>query len=290
MAASLFFIQSVIRVYTIKLKLNIWVVDIIIYCLFYYIIFKIKPYKHHYLSIVLIIIIGLILDLALTNIQNDLINNFPLILLRLLREILYSVHGVINKYIMEKKYCSVYELSSCRGIFTLIFLGIFALLDYYLFLWDNNLEEYFDNFDYIEILIGIGIILFNAGLELSTLFTIKINTPCHVLIISEFMTIASNIIYIKYIVDVEDTPKKAIIMIICYIIIIFFSLVFNEILEINCFKLSENTRRNIMEREKSEDLTMLREPSIDINEDNRNSMIHLEMNDVDSLVDNEIYN
>ena len=90
-------------------------------------------------------------------------------------------------------------------------------------------------------------------------------------------------------IKITGDSVKIIIMIICYIIIFFFSLVFNEIIEINCFGLSYNTRRNIIKREKNEDLAMLREPSADINEENENSNIHLEMNDVNSLVDNEIY-
>ena len=220
---------------------------------------------------------GFILNLSLEYLQKDLNNKWCYVLFRLIREILYSLQDNIDKYIMEKKYCSVYELSSHRGIFILFFLGIFKLFDYYLFHMDNY--EYFNNFDYKEILVAIGIILFNIGLELSVLFTIKIYTPCHAFIIDEFVEITSDMI------SFDDSPEKLILMIICYIIVFFFSLVFNEIIEINCFGLSDNTRRNIMKREKSEDLA-----TIDINEDNRNSLVHLEMNDVDSLVDNEVYN
>ena len=115
----------------------------------------------------------------------------------------------------------------------------------------------------------------SCGLDLSSLFTIKNNTPCHALIIGEFMTITTNIIY-------SEDITNLIIIIICYAIIFFFSLVFNEIIEINCFGLSDNTRRNIMKREKNDDL-MLREPSVEINENDRNSMISLEMNANDSV-------
>ena len=186
---------------------------------------------------------------------------------------------------MEKKYCSVYELASYSGIFYIIFLGIFALFDFYLFHWDN-LAEYFNNFDYKEILLGIGIILINFVSDLSSLFTIKINTPYHAFIIGEFITITSNIIDIKYI---AVSTINLIIMIICYIIIFFFSLVFNEIIEINCFGLSYNTRRYIIKREKKEDLTMLGGPSLDLNEGGGGSVIHLEMNDIGLLAGNEIY-
>jgi hypothetical protein len=163
-------------------------------------------------------------------------------------------------------------------------LGIFALLEHFLFHLDSDLEEYFNNFDYKAILLIIGMTIVNFGLDLSTLFTIKNNTPCHALIIGEFMTITANIIYSE---DIDNL----IIIIICCAIIFFFSLIFNEIIEINCFGLSDNTRRNIMKREKKDDLIIFREPSADINENDRNSMISLEMNVKDpvSLGSNEIY-
>lgn len=63
----LFFIQGIIYLYTIELKSNYWVLDICIYCLINYLIFKIKLYKHHYLSIIIIILTGLIHDLTLGN-------------------------------------------------------------------------------------------------------------------------------------------------------------------------------------------------------------------------------
>jgi hypothetical protein len=106
------FFSVIIQAKTAGLKVNSWIYDIIFYSIFYYLIFKIKLYKHHYLCIIIIIIVGLILDLSIGYLQNDIKNNLVLFLLRLLREILYSLQGVIDKYIMEKKFCSVYELSS----------------------------------------------------------------------------------------------------------------------------------------------------------------------------------
>ena len=72
------------------------------YCFFYYLIFKIKLYKHHYFSMVLIVLIGIFIDLFLGNLQKDITNNFLLLLLRFLREILHSSDYVILKYPMEK--------------------------------------------------------------------------------------------------------------------------------------------------------------------------------------------
>ena len=65
LSSTLFSIHLFIYFYVKGLKINIWISEIFIYCIFYYLIFKIKPYKHHYLSIILIILLGIILDLIL---------------------------------------------------------------------------------------------------------------------------------------------------------------------------------------------------------------------------------
>ena len=82
---------------TLEIKTNFWILENIITCIFYYMIFKVKLYKHHYLSIILIILIGFILDLVFRNYQNDLSNNILYFFIRFAREILYSLHDVINK-------------------------------------------------------------------------------------------------------------------------------------------------------------------------------------------------
>ena len=70
------FIKGILLIYTIEINSNTWILDILFTLIFYYLIFKIKLYKHHYLSIILIIAIGIILDLVLGNLQKDITNNF----------------------------------------------------------------------------------------------------------------------------------------------------------------------------------------------------------------------
>ena len=86
-SAILFFIQSILMVITFRLKCNTWILEIAFDSLFYYLILKVKLYKHHYLSAILIIIIGLVIDLVLRNLQDNLSNNFLFLLFRLIREI-----------------------------------------------------------------------------------------------------------------------------------------------------------------------------------------------------------
>ena len=269
LSSTLFFIQGITLFYANGLKINIWISEIFIYCIFYYLIFKIKPHKHHYLSIILIILTGIILDLILKNLQNDIINNWQKIFLRLLREILFSLQDVINKYIMEKKFCSVYELSLYGGIIYLILLGIFSIFNYYYFHLDN-FEEYLNNFNHIELLVAIGTMIAQFVLDITSLFTIKNNTPCHLFIISVFAQI---------IVYIDDFSEQKAIIIIFLIFIFLLSLVFNEIIEINCFGLSKNTKRNIMNRALSEEFYSLNEQKdLSSDEGNENNEAFLTKN------------
>ena len=78
--------------------------DLVYFNRFFILLFNFQNYKHHYLSVILIILIGFIIDLVLGNLQNDIINNFLFLLLRILREILLSFQYVIVKYIMERAF------------------------------------------------------------------------------------------------------------------------------------------------------------------------------------------
>ena len=152
--------------------------------------------------------------------------------MRFLREILYSLHDVINKYIIEKKYGSIYEISLFNGIINLILLGIFSIFNYYFFDFDKFIE-YFDNFNLNEFFVVIIIMVTQFVLYLCTLITNKNYSPCHIFIIFVFGQLAYYF----------DFSKYSIIVIICLIFIFFFSLVFNEIIEINIWGLSDNTKK-----------------------------------------------
>ena len=60
-------------------------------------------FKYHYLSIIIILLIGFIIDISLGNLQNDFSTNLLFLSLKFGREIIYSLLNVTNKYLMEKK-------------------------------------------------------------------------------------------------------------------------------------------------------------------------------------------
>ena len=259
----LYFVQSIILLFTINIRSNDWIIDILFTLVFYYLFFKIKLYLHHYLSIILIILTGITLDLIMENLQSDIHNHFLLLLLRLLRDIIYSIYEVINKYLMEKKFSSVYEIAFFNGLIALVLLGIFSVFDYYFFKMDN-FREYFNNFNYIELLVIFGTIITQLGLTICALFTSKNNTPCHIFIIYVFGNFAY---YLNF-------SKNSIIKIICLLFIFFLSLIFNEIIEINCFGLSKNTKKNIINRAKAEEIYSDEKSETDDEEDMGGEMIN----------------
>ena len=107
----------------------------------------------------------------------------------------------------------------------------------------DDYEKYFNNFDAIEFLVALGVIVTQLGLNLGILFTNKNYTPCHVFIIFIFGQLANYI----------DFSGLSIAIIFGLLFIIFLSLIFDEIIEINICGLSENTKRNISLRAKIEE-------------------------------------
>ena len=142
---------------------------------------------------------------------------------------------------MEKKFVSLYEIAFSIGFINLILLIIFEVLDYYFFRIDN-LDKYFNNFDSSELLIIFGVMVTQLGLYICILMTNKNYTPCHIFIIIVFGQFG----------QYANFSGETIVVIICLIVMLFFALIFNEIIEINIFGLSNNTKKNIENRAKTE--------------------------------------
>ena len=242
LSAVIYLIQSIFFALAFKATTNAWIWYILIASIFYYLMFKVRLYKHHYLSIIFIIVIGTVIDLTTEAIIVDA-NNEPLALVsKYIKEILFSLYNVIAKYVMEKKYISVYEFSFYVGFFNLIVLIIFSIFDYYFFHIYSNYGDILSNLGGIEILKVLGVLFTQVGINLGTLFTTKNCSPCHLFIIFVFGQVAY---YINF-----DIYRGLVIS--CLIIILFFSLIFSEIIEINLFGLSHNTKRNIIGRSEIE--------------------------------------
>ena len=202
------------------------------------------------------------------NLQDDITKNFGIVLLKLLRETIYSSNYALVKYLFEKKFCSIYEISLSNGILGLLFLIILSIFDHYFFKYDD-FSKYFDKFNIKELLVMIILMITQLGLYLCILIIIKANTPCHVFIIFVFGQLAYYV----------DFSKNSILFMVFLLLILFMSLIFNEIIEINCFGFEKNTKKNIEKRARMESNDLL---VLDIKLIKDKEQVDLEENDLDS--------
>jgi len=243
----IFFINCNLFLYIISVKSNIWTIYIAFTSLFYYLILKSKLYLHHYLSICLILIFSIIIDLVMGNLKSDFSSQLAKVFLSLLRVLSLSLFFVLVKYTMEKKYVSPYILGMFIGLIILVLFIIFAILDHYFFHLNENYSEYFKNFNTKELLVILGLMSTQLGIYTCLLFIDKNDSPCHIFIVFTFGQFSYIIFNLK-----SMSGGIIAVIIIFLILILFFSLVFNEIIELRFLGLDYNTKRNITERSLNE--------------------------------------
>ena len=242
--ALLFFANYYMFIYTINLKCNTWIMYILFTSIIYYLVFKSKLHRHQYLSITLILFLGITTDIILESYKADVENDYSLILFSLLRILLLSIIYVLVKYTIEKKYVSLYAIGFFTGIINLFLFIIFAIIDsncIHMFKY----QEYFDKFDYIELLIILGLMATQLGLYTTLFFVDKNDSPCHIFIVFVFGQFAYYFQGFKW-------TEKTVLVIVFLILMLFFSLVFNEIIELKFCGLSFNTKKNIICRAENE--------------------------------------
>ena len=238
-----------------NISFNFYIFDIIFVSIFSFYILKVKLYKHQFLSMIIIIIFGLIHNIFVLIYDDDKDNTFTRILLRFINEIFFCLNVVINKYLMDKEYCSPYELCSIKGIISLIiFIILFSIItnveikiDYYTIKYKDkyyidNFYDYIDNINIKEVFIFIAQALYYFLYNLFYLITIKDFTSSHSLIIFVF----------QYNIFKNDKKWRVYTNVIIIIIIFFMLLIFNDIIELNFMGLQINTKKNIIERAKKE--------------------------------------
>ena len=226
-----------------EVKINSWIFDIFFMCLFSKLFLKRKNYKHHYISMILIIIAGIILDISLGN-YTGFINQIIPNMIQLFCEIFFSLGIVINKYTMEYKFASEYEICTYQGIFGLfLYIIIFFLSKYIYFL---KILDNFHDFNINNLIIFLVYAFIQLIYNLCIFFTINYNSTCHFLIIIILSYLS------RYFIKLIDGDEHSILIIVILSFILFMTLIFNEIIELNCCGLSKNTKKNISIRAKIE--------------------------------------
>ena len=225
----------------ININLTTWSFDIIFLALFSNLILKEKLYKHHYLSIIIIMILNVLSNIntekfSAENFKSNYIN----IIMIIISQILFELSYVLYKYYMIKKYIITYEIMFYEGIIELILYIITLIITTIYFKNIDNFWDYYNNLDTKEILIFISLTIVQFIYNLSGFIVIDKFSPFYVLLL--YMT-AELIKYIFYF-DI-DYLRESIISIIITIICLLMILIFVEIIQLNFFGLSYMTKKNI---------------------------------------------
>jgi hypothetical protein len=191
------------------------------------------------------------------------------IFLKLLSEISMSIIVVISKYNMEKTYCSPYEICIWEGFFGLILHIITLVIINYIgatiadIKYPENFFEYFDNYDIYDFILCIVVIFVAFVYNISIFLICDYFTPFHILITSIIKECHT---YIQK----DNNLTLNILGIVILILIAFMFLIFIEIIELNVFNISYNTKKNIDIRAKSEiliDMDYITTPKEEINDE-----------------------
>ena len=227
-------------------------VDILSRMLFSRLILKRYLYKHHILSIVLAIIGLFSMSIsAFIAINGNELDNWPYFIFIAIKFILLALEDVFNKVLLTDKFMLPHTLMLWRGIFYFL---LFIITTFILFFTKLIKYEYIsENHHEIDINLIISlIIIFILSIFLKSFFTLKVVylfTPQHVAFL--------NVVFYLFRLlrcRILSGDKAYLISadVICLIMIIFSTLLFNEMIIINSCGLGENTKNGFLIKEKDE--------------------------------------
>ena len=197
----------------------------------------------------IIIILGLGLNVVTyfkykidKNIENDEIYPSELIA-KLISELFLCLGVVVNKYIMDKYFCSPYEICMLQGI-VIILVTVFCI---FIIIIINLIKGNIENVEFINLLGLNHPFLYSVVMIVSFFYNISIFvtserlSACHVLL-------ASIVHECYYFVTLSEEIKLICLNILGFsilIVMLIIFLFFIEILELNLFAISKNTKKNI---------------------------------------------
>ena len=208
--------------------------------LFSNLLLKNKLYRHHYISIVIIVLLDLLICIIFEeSIIIELKKKYYIYLIKILYILFLCLEFVLYKYLMLIKYIQSYEILFFKGLFLSVLLIITVIIlininpNIYLEFW-----YYYKSIDLKEIIIFISLIVISFIYNLIQLIIIYYFTPFHILL--------TNLIPPMIILLLPIGSTGIIITLNIFLIIYFFMiLVFVEFIELNFLGLSKMTKRNI---------------------------------------------
>ena len=258
--------------------LNSWGITLICMSLFSSLILKIKLYKHHYLGIIVVVVLGFTYNLVSEKFtEENFKKNYDSYLIQFMTECLISLMNVLYKYLIEKKLIISYEILFFEGLFDFLF-GIITLIITTKIGVLDNFWDFIDQIDKKEILLIMAITVVQFLLYSIEMVIIDMFSPFHILLIN---IIREYILYFVYFEPALIFEPIYVCVGICFSI--FMILVFIEVVELNFCGLSYMTKKNIEIRAQ---LDAIMEDTDD--ESNKNKKINIQGYIVDIRDDNPL--
>ena len=230
------------------------------------IIFKVRYYKHQYISILLIIlleIIKYIINITINNNDKSLneenkdINPWFEFLLQTVRATIDAIFVGYSKLLMEVKFFSPYKATYLFGLISFIVILIaYIILSFisvegtnsYCFIYYKekcyveNLLSVFCDFTFLQFLGLFLLSIFDGIYQFTYNFIVRDYTICHFFIYFQFYSLYTNI--------TERNKKKLTLSLIFIFSIfeLFITFVFLELIQLNFCGLNKNVKSNIEKR------------------------------------------
>ena len=227
---------------TLSNYINTWGMSLFFMSLLSRFILQNKLYKHHYLSIVSVVICGFIYNLFMDIFNREKMEkSYVTYIMQLLVSCLVSLVNILYKYLMDRIYINSYEILFVEGLIELT-LGIITLVITTSIGVIDNFFVFIDELNQKEIIIYISLILIQFLLYSVHIMIIDLFSPFHILLISIIKDFLLFFIYFNK----ENLGISLFLIIgigICICMLML--LVFTEIIELNFLGLSTMTKKNI---------------------------------------------
>ena len=246
-----FFYLIIIKKFTIRAGEIAWLISVDFFAriLISRRVLKLRLFIHHYFSIVLIILGFFSMSIcAFESISEYELNNWPYFIFIIIKNILLPLEDVYNKILLTDKFLLPHYLMFWRGLFNCIFLTLLGLciivpgvIEYNF----NTPDEMNSNIT-IFLLHKIIFIIFSFCRAFIYLKVVDVFSPQHVAFCN-----AAFYLYLLILCRCKNDKSILILIIDIFslIVIIFATLIFNELIIINACGFNQNTKKGFIKKE-----------------------------------------
>ena len=246
-----FFYLIIIKKFTIRAGEIAWLISVDFFARIFISrrVLKFRLFRHHYFSIVLIILGFFSMSIcAFESISEYELNNWPYFIFIIIKNILLPLEDVYNKILLTDKFLLPHYLMFWRGLFNCIFLTLLGLCIIVpgVIKYNFNIPDEMNSNITIFLLHKIIFIIFSFCRAFIYLKVVDIFSPQHVAFCN-----AAFYLYLLILCRCKNDKNILILIVDIFslIVIIFATLIFNELIIINAFGFNQNTKKGFIKKE-----------------------------------------